>query len=263
MINNSYRLLHEKHENLAKFSKRLRNQHHLQYVKLRQFVSRSRPVSSNSVHAVVLGRLSSGLRGILSGTGGKWGLWVSSSSSSSLPGPQANPEAFLAWTHEVKSPVIKQLGALLWGDLVQCGKCQSDCNQGFMQVRFPVAFSNLSMSWFLETDQSFAWFLALRHFMRYVLVGGHFCTMVVFVFLLLLCFYISVVCHQKNTESLLYFAHIFFISVSCLQLLFLWHIRKHFSSFCELSPMQKIIQDKKKDLAQRKEKKHDRIRRGL
>lgn len=36
---------------------------------------------------------------------------------------------FLAWTYAVKSSVIKQLEGLLWGALVQCGRCQSDYNQ--------------------------------------------------------------------------------------------------------------------------------------
>lgn len=113
------------HGNLPNFSERLENLYrHLHSVTINLWHRES----SNSIHVGCGLNALYKLRGILSGTGSKWGLWVSSSNST-LSGPQANSEAFLAWTYEVKSPVIKQLEALLWGDLVQWGKCQSDCNQ--------------------------------------------------------------------------------------------------------------------------------------
>lgn len=104
------------HGNLLNFSKRL--SHHLHYVKLTH--------NLNSVHFLCGLNALCRLTAILSGADGKWGLWVS---SGTLPASQASPEAFLAWTYTVKSPVIKQLEGPLWGDLVQCGRCQSDCNQ--------------------------------------------------------------------------------------------------------------------------------------
>lgn len=109
-------------------------------------------MSSNSVDVGCGLNALCGFTAILSGTGGEWGLEVSSSGSSSLFGPQANPEAFLAWTYSVKSPVIKQLEGLLWGDLMQRGKCQSDCNQDLCRPGSWWHSATLTSADFLETD---------------------------------------------------------------------------------------------------------------
>lgn len=67
--------------------------------------------------------------------------------------PQANPEAFLAGTYAVKSPVIKQLEGLLWGDLAWRGPVPIWLQSGFTRARL-LPFSNFSMSWCSETYYS-------------------------------------------------------------------------------------------------------------
>lgn len=51
--------------------------------------------------------------------------------------PQANPEAFLAGTYAVKSPVIKQLEGLLWGDLAWRGPVPIWLQSGFTRAPAP------------------------------------------------------------------------------------------------------------------------------